>query len=96
MLQYCMLPLASCVAYLLLALCLQLLWHIVPKTHYTQHFPEEATLIAPRMVQCYIEESYIGKVAEIWASSKSGPYKETIQYEALLKYLVWLCIELDL
>ena len=41
----------------------QLLWHIVPKTHYMQHFPDEAALIAPRLVRCYIEESYIGKVA---------------------------------
>ena len=74
----------------------QLLWHIVPKTHYMQHFPQEARLISPRLVQCYIEESYIGKIAQIWSSSKNGPYKETIQFEALLKYLVWLTIELDL
>ena len=74
----------------------QLLWHITPKTHFMQHFPQEARLISPRVVQCYIEESYIGKIAQIWASSKNGPYGETIQSFALLKYLVWLCIELDL
>ena len=74
----------------------QLLWHIVPKTHFMQHFPQEARLISPRIVQCYIEESYIGKIAQIWASSKNGPYKESIQFFALLKYLVWLVIELDL
>ena len=74
----------------------QLLWHIVPKTHYMQHFPQEARLISPRIVQCYIEESYIGKIAQIWASSKSGPYKDTIQYWVLLKYLVWLTIGLNL
>ena len=74
----------------------QLLWQIKPKTHYMQHFPQEARLISPRLVQCYIEESYIGKIAQIWASSKNGPYKETIQFFALLKYLVWLTIELDL
>ena len=74
----------------------QLLWHITPKTHFMQHFPQEARLISPRIVQCYIEESYIGKIAQIWASSKNGPYKETIQFFALLKYLVWLVIELDL
>ena len=48
------------------------------------------------MVQCYIEESFIGKVAGIWSSSKSGPYSETIQHVALVKYLVWLSIELNL
>ena len=74
----------------------QLLWHIVPKSHYMQHFPDEARLINPRLVQCYIEESYIGKVSKIWASCKCGPYSETIQHRGLLKYLVWLCIELDL
>ena len=74
----------------------QLLWHIRPKTHYMQHFPQEARLISPRFVQCYIEESYIGKIAQVWASSKNGPYKESIQSITLLKYLVWLAIELDL
>ena len=73
-----------------------LLWHITPKLHYMQHFPQEARLINPRLVQCYIEESYIGKMAQIWASSKNGQYRESIQYWALLKYLVWLTIELDL
>ena len=74
----------------------QLIWAIKPKTHYMQHFPEEAKLISPRVVQCYIEESYIGKFAGIWKASKSGPYSETIQHLTLLKYLVWLSIELDL
>ena len=74
----------------------QLLWHIVPKTHYMQHFPDEAKLISPRVVQCYIEESYIGKIGQIWASSKNGPYSETIQRLGLLKYLLWLVVELDL
>ena len=61
-----------------------------------QHFPDEARLISPRLVQCYIEESYIGKLAEIWASAKNGPYKESIQYFALLKYLICVVIEMDL
>ena len=74
----------------------QLLWKIVPKTHYMQHFPDEARLINPRVVQCYIEESYIGKLAQIWASARNGPYKEATQFFALLKYLIWLVIELDL
>ena len=74
----------------------QLIWGIKPKLHYMQHFPDEAKLISPKVVQCYIEESFIGKVAQIWASSKSGPYSETIQQLSLLKYLVWLSIEHDL
>ena len=73
-----------------------LLWHITPKTHYMQHFPTEAKLISPRVVQCYIEESFIGKIAQIWASTKNGPYSECIQAIGLLKYLVWLAIELEL
>ena len=74
----------------------QLIWAIKPKLHYMQHFPDEARLISPRMVQCYIEESFIGKVAGILSSSKAGPYSETIQHVALVKYLVWLSIELKL
>ena len=74
----------------------QMLWHISPKTHYMQHFPEEARLTSPRVVQCYIEESFIGKIATIWSSTKNGPYSQVIQRTALLKYLVLLVIELDL
>ena len=74
----------------------QLLWHIVHKTDYMQHFPAEARLINPRLVQCYIEESYIGKVSKIWASSKNGPHRDTIQRVVLLKYLVWLVVEMGL
>ena len=74
----------------------ELLRHIVPNTHYMQRFPAEAKIIPPRVVQCYIEESYICKIAQIWASSKSGPYSETIQRVGLLKYLVCLVVELDL
>ena len=61
-----------------------------------QHFPAEAGLINPRVMQCYIEESFIGKFAQIWASTKNGPYLATILRVGLLKYLVWLCIELEL
>ena len=64
---------------------MQLLWHIVPKTHYMMHFPREARLISPRIVQNYIEESYIGKVGQIWAGCKNGLYPETIQLVALIK-----------
>ena len=74
----------------------QLLWQSRPKIHYMQHFADEARLISPRIVQCYIEESYIGKLAQIWASSKHGPHKNTIQFFVLLKYLVWLALELEL
>ena len=74
----------------------QLLWHITAKTHYMMHFPKEARLVSPRLVQNYIEESYIGKIGQIWASCKNGPTRETIQLVALIKHLVWLCIELDL
>ena len=74
----------------------QLLWHIAPKTHYMQHFPDEAKLIASIVVQCYIEESYICTIGQIRASSNNGPYSETIQRLGLLKYLLWLVVELDL
>ena len=53
----------------------QMLWWIQPKAHYMQHIPEEAKLINPRVVTCYIEESFIGKVAKVWISSKNGPLR---------------------
>ena len=74
----------------------ELLWHITPKVHFMQYFPQEARLISPRIVQCYIDESYIGKMAQVWVSSKNGPYRDSIQFWVLLKHLVWIAIELDL
>ena len=74
----------------------QLLWHIVRNTHCMQHFPAEAASISSRYVQCYIEESFIGKIAKVWSSSKHGPYAGTIQAAALLKHLMWVIIEMEL
>ena len=51
-----------------------MLWHITAKTHYMMHFPKEARLVSPRIVQNYIEESYIGKIGQIWSSCKHGTH----------------------
>ena len=58
------------------------------------HLPGEARLIEPRIVQCYSEESMVGRATKIWASCKKGPYAYSIQEVSLINYLV--VIELDL
>ena len=74
----------------------ELLWHITPKIHAMMHLPTEARLIGPRIVQCYSEESMVGRATKIWASCKNGKYACSIQEVSLNKYLVILAIELDL
>ena len=74
----------------------ELLWHITPKIHAMMHLPTEARLIGPRIVQCYSEESIVGRATKIWANCKHGPYAYSMHEVNLIKYLVVLSIELDL
>ena len=69
-------------------------WHITPKTHSTCHIPKQAALINPVKVQNYMEESLVGKVAEIWHGCASGTYHSTVQHTALFKYILGLFLDL--
>ena len=72
------------------------MWHITPKTHAMKHLPGEARSIGPRVVQCYSEESMVGRATKIWASCKNGQCAYLVQEVSLIKYIVILAIELDL
>ena len=50
------------------------LWNVTPKVHKMQHVPLLATVLNPRCVQNYAEESLIGTCTAIWARSVSGRY----------------------
>ena len=73
-----------------------MLWQIVPKTHYMQHLALQSRLLNCRCVQVYKEESMVGKITAIYASCADGPYSNTIQFGTLVKYLTLLCLELEL
>ena len=72
------------------------MYQCTPKTHYFQHLPHQATLINPRYMQCYGEESAIGKATQTWWSCAEGPYAPTVQRSVLIKYLTALVVILDL
>ena len=71
-------------------------WYMPPKTHYGQHFPEQADLMNPRFSTTYSDESFIGVLTKIWAGSCNGPFQNNQQRVVLLKALVLLILTLDL
>lgn len=68
----------------------RVLWNVVPKHHYFAHFASQALLINPTAVRCYIDESFVGSICEVWSSSKAGPYHKKVQGTVLRKYLLAL------
>ena len=71
-------------------------YQITPKVHYGMHWPEQAELINPRFVQCYGDESLIGRMTEIWESSCNGPFVNTQQKVVAFKWLTLFALTLDL
>ena len=67
-----------------------------PKAHYFMHLPDQASLLNPRFVQNYINESLVGVMTRIWRSSANGPYQAVIQHTVCLRYLVMFAIKMDL
>ena len=61
------------------------LWNVTPKVHKMQHLPFLASVINPRFVQNYAEESLIGTCTAIWARSVKGKYKTVAQKAVLAK-----------
>ena len=50
-----------------------LFFNVVPKHHYLQHLCMMCEMINPRFMQCYKEESFVGRVTALYASCASGP-----------------------
>ena len=73
-----------------------LLWNVTPKVHKMQHVPLLASVINPRFVQNYAEESLIGTCTAIWARSVSGRYRSVAQRAVLAKKLTGLLLHFEL
>ena len=71
-------------------------WHGTPKVHETGHIPQQAALINPVKVQCYKEESLVGKVTDIWQGCANGSYMRTVQHTVLFKYVLGVLLELQI
>ena len=74
----------------------KLYFQVRPKVHYCMHFPHQALLINPRFVQCYGEESLIGRITKIWRGSASGPYWKRVNLTVLTKYLIVVAVMYEL
>ena len=67
-----------------------------PKAHYAQHLYLQCALINNRFVQCYVEESLVGRISKIGRSSWNGKYLGKAQHTVLIKYLIFLAVPLEM
>ena len=65
----------------------ELSWQVRPKAHKTMHLPFIASVINPRSVSNYADESQIGTTTRVWKGSVSGRYKAHVQRIVLAKRL---------
>ena len=73
----------------------ELLYNVVTKFHYMAHVPDCAASLNPRILSTYTEESFVGKLASVYAALANGPYFATIQRSALLRYLTAMQLHLS-
>ena len=71
-------------------------WQVKPKAHYCQHLGQQSRVISSRHTMCYSEESMMGQMSNIWKGSCKGKYKNDVQRQVLLKYLIRFCIVFEL
>jgi hypothetical protein len=67
-----------------------MLWGVVPKFHYFFHIGLRSDWMNPRWYQTYVDESMVGRIANLYRSCSNGPYHANIQKVALVKYLTAL------
>lgn len=69
-------------------------WQQVPKLHYlVGHIPTQAKLINPIFVQGYCNESMVGTLSKIFASSYNGPHHAVSGVTVMKKYLTAIYID---
>ena len=70
-------------------------WQVRPKLHKAMHLPLMSTMINPRCVSCYINESQIGTTTRTWKGSVSGRYKGHVQKTVLGKRWLGAILRLE-
>ena len=71
------------------------LWQVLPKHHYFAHIGLEAAFWNPRFVHTYIDESFIGRICEIFHASLDGMFEAVVQDNVTSKWLLGLHILLS-
>jgi len=70
-------------------------WPVTPKVHKLQHVPMFATVLNPRFVQNYAEESTMGTMQRTWRRSMAGRYQGSVQANVLSKRVTALLIRFE-
>ena len=71
-------------------------WNVTPKCHKFQHIHVFASIMNPRFVQNYIEESAVGTVQDSWKQSLNGRYKGVVQETVLIKRVTALLLRFEM
>ena len=66
------------------------LWHVVSKHHYFFHMGLQCYEANPRTNQTYLDESFVGRIAEVYKGSLNGPHARTVQRTVAQKWLMGL------
>ncbi len=71
---------------------------MVPKFHYFLHIAlrTKEWSLNPRWQHTYVDESMMGRFAKVYKATSNGPYKDTIQRVALIRYFCALHIMLGI
>jgi hypothetical protein len=72
-----------------------LTWHIKPKSHKLCHLPLYASLVNPRFVGCYKDESHVGTVCKAWKASMSGRFQDHVEKTVLVKRFLGVVIRYE-
>ena len=70
-------------------------WQVVMKHHLMAHMGLRHMDLNPKFGSTYSDESMVGRMCKIVASSLDGNHHKVHQRTALTKYLLWLIIDLD-
>ena len=73
-----------------------MLWNVTPKVHRMQHLVLLSSVMNPRFLQNYAEESLIGTCTKIWARSVAGRYRSVVQTTVLVKKIVGLLLHFEI
>ena len=70
----------------------KLFWGVVPKHHYFAHIGLESDYMNPRLQQTYLDESYIGRICEVFKTLLDGKYDKCLQKNVTTKVLLGIHI----
>lgn len=70
------------------------LWNITPKFHYMFHIGLTCYDINPRAGQTYIDESFVGRLSNVYKMCLNGPFHNTVQKVVISKWLAGILAEM--